>query len=309
MSYTYLPELEHDSEEWHAAREGSLGASEVAAVLGLSRWATPYTVWESKMGVRSNIPENLAYFGHKLEPVIAGWIEAKHPEVGPLAPSISVRSTEFPWLTATPDRMAGDIPVELKTSSQNMKGTWAEGVPDYYRIQSLVQQGILGAPFGWLAVLHGGNEPELHKVEFDAEAWDMITRITGEWWRGHVETRTPPPPSTVQEQSLLWPSTSGKATELSETAFEAFERRNVLLSDIKAMKAEADALEKVLGDYVQDAETLTYEGRSIATYKTQQGRETARVALLREKFPAIAEQVISRGKPFKVLRTIKGDKE
>lgn len=309
MNYTYLPELEHDSEEWHEARQGSLGASEVAAVLGLSRWATPYTVWESKMGVRSDIPENLAYFGHKLEPVIAGWIEAKHPEVGPLSPSISVRSTEFPWLTATPDRMAGDIPVELKTSSQNMKGTWAEGVPDYYRIQSLVQQGILGAPFGWLAVLHGGNEPELHKIEFDSEAWEMITRITGEWWREHVEARVAPPPSVRGEIAAVWPTAEGTSTTLSDLAFEVFEQRNVLLSDIKAMQEDADELELVLAKYVGDAETLEYGGRAVATWKTQQGRETARVALLREKFPAIAEQVISRGKPFKVLRTIKGDKE
>ena len=310
-AYERLPEFPQDSPKWHAARTQHLGASEVAAVLGLSKWQTPYSVWQTKMGVPNEIPENLAYFGHALEDPIAQWIRDKHPEVGPVWRGISVRSTKYPWLSATPDRTVRVgtggmvIPIELKTSSTYSKGDWDDGVPDYYKIQSIVQQGILGVDFGWLAVLHGGNDPELYRVPFDAGAWEQIVRITREFWDTYVVTKQPPPPTGLQEQFDRWPSTNDKTTELSEAAFEAFERRNVLLSDIKSMQGEADALQAVIGDYVEDADTLTYQGRKIATYKTQQGRKTVSVRDLEERFPEVAEEVVTRGKPFRVLRTVK----
>lgn len=306
-----LKEFEQDSPEWHAARMEHLGASEVAGVLGLSKWATPYSVWQTKMGHPNEIPENLAYFGHALEEPIAQWIKDKHPEVGEVWRGMSVRSTEFPWLSATPDRTVrintggNIIPIELKTSSVYSKDEWVDGVPDYYKIQSIVQQGVLGAPFGWLAVLHGGNDPELHRIPFDDAVWQQIVKITREFWTEYVETRKAPPPTGLREQFDVWPSEAGTTTELSDEAFEVFERRNVLLSDAKSLLDEADALQEALGAYVEAAETLTYEGRKVATYKTQAGRRSVPVKVLEELHPDVAAEVIVQGKPFKVLRIVK----
>lgn len=316
MSYELLPEHPQGSPAWHKAREAGLGASEVAAILGLSPWQTPLSVWRTKQGVPNEIPEDLAYFGHALEPVIAQWIRDKHPEVGLVSDGLSARSVDHPWLTATPDRIAyspldGDeppfdyVPVELKTSSAYSRSSWDDGVPDYYKIQSLVQQGILGADHGWLAVLHGGNSPELYRIDFDPAVWEQIVRITGDWWQTHIVEGVMPDPVSIAEQNELWPSQPGVESELSEQAFEVLERRNVLLSDIKAQKAEADALQLILGDYVKDAETLTYEGRKVATYKTQQGKAGIDTRRLKAEHPDIYEALSTRGAPFKVLRTVK----
>jgi len=309
VSYEILPEFPQDSPEWHEARRASLGASEVAAVLGLSPWQTPLSVYRSKMGVPNEIPEDLAFFGHELEAPIAKWISKKHPEVGLVSGARSVRSVEFSWLSATPDRMTygpdglapQPIPIELKTSSAYSKDAWRDGVPDYYRIQSIVQQGVIGAPYGWLAVLHGGNSPELHRIPFDPEVWEQIVRITGKWWEAHVVAKVPPEPVTLAEQAELWPTTAGKTIDLSETAFEAVERRTVLLADIQAQKAEADALQLAIGEFVQNAETLLYQGRPVATYKTHAGRRTVSVADAERDAPHLIQQ----GAPFKVLRIVK----
>lgn len=309
-----LPEYAQDSEEWHAARQERLGASEVAAVLGLSKWQTPLSVYHSKMGVPNQIPENLAYFGHALEEPIAQWIKDKHPEVGKVWRGMSVASVEYPWLSATPDRTVRVgtggmvIPIEIKTSSAYSVDEWVDGVPDYYKIQSIVQQGVLGAEFGWLAVLHGGNTPELYRVPFDPKVWQLIVDNTRVFWEQHVIPKIPPRPMTISEQSAVWPSRQGKETVLSDEAHEVFERRNVLLSDIRSMQAEADALQKALGDYVEDAEQLIYEGRTVATYKTQQGRKTVSVRDLEDRYPDVAEELVTRGAPFKVLRTVKEKK-
>jgi len=215
----------------------------------------------------------------------------------------SVRSVEYPWLTASPDRLILDteIPVELKTDDGFKRESWADAVPDYYRIQSIVQQGIQGAPFGWLAVLHGTKTAELIRIPFEPEVWEQIVRITGEWWEAHVVAQVPPEPVTLAEQAELWPTTAGKTIDLSETAFEALERRTVLLADIQAQKAEADALQLAIGEFVQDAETLLYEGHPVATYKTQAGRRTVSVADAEREAP----HLIKQGDPFKVLRIVK----
>lgn len=306
MTYTVLPELTVDSDEWHEARQSSLGASEVAAVLGLSKWQTPLSVYMAKQGVRNEIPENLAYFGRESEPMIAGWIMHTRPDLGMVGPGFSARSDDWPWLTVSPDRIISDsgkpIPVELKTSSAFSRSDWDNGVPLYYQVQVQAQIAVLDAPYGWLAVLHGGNDAELHRIERDDEFInDHLIPKTREFWERHVTAGVPPEPSTIAEQALAWPTDPGSSVELPEAAWEAFERRTVLLSDARAMTAEADALTKVIGDYAQTAETLTYQGEPIATLKTQAGRRTVAVADVEK----VAPELIKQGAPFKVLRAIK----
>lgn len=310
--YESLPEYAQDSPEWHEARRQGIGASEVAAILGLSAWQTPLDVYRAKMGVPNEIPENLAWFGHRLEPVIAAWVTEKHREVGGLSDGYSARSIQWPWLTASPDYVAlpddtdADVPVELKTSSAYSKDKWRDGVPLGYQAQVQTQLAVLGAPYGWLAVLHGGNDPELYRVERDDTfISDILVPRTKEFWEDHVLAHVPPEPSTLGEQALVWPTAPDSAVELSETAYEAFQRRNVLLSDIRAQQAEADELQKVLGSYVQTAETLTYDGRPVATYKTQRGRITLDHKALAAEHPDIAARYERRGQDYKVLRTVK----
>jgi putative phage-type endonuclease len=206
MTYTLLPDYPQDSPEWHEARRSSLGASEVAAVLGLtpSTWnASPRTVWLAKQGIPNQIDENLAYFGHALEPVVAGWVRDKHPEIGLVTNGISIRSNEYPWLTASPDRMIDKVgmlvPLEIKSSSAYSRDHWADGVPAYYQIQSIVQQGCLGVDHGYLAVLHGGTSPELYKIPFDPTVWEQVTRLTGDWFEKYVVGEVEPPPATMFE--------------------------------------------------------------------------------------------------------------
>jgi putative phage-type endonuclease len=304
VTYEILPEFVQDSDDWHRARMGGLGASEVAAVLGLSPWQTPLDVYRTKMGVPHEIPEDLSYFGHALEQPIADWVsEKKDLEVHP---GFAARSTQWDWLTASPDRMVyvNDdllVPLELKTSSAYSKDAWASGVPLHYQAQVQAQLAVLGAPYGWLAVLHGGNSPELFRLERDEVFIEQLVRLTGEWWERHVVAKVPPEPVTLAEQAELWSTEPDSEVELSDTAYEVLERRNVLLSDIRAQQAEADLLQAELGRYVEKAERLTYQGRTVATYKTQPGRRTVSVADVEK----VAPHLIKTGAPFKVLRTVK----
>lgn len=45
--------LKHNSPEWLAFRRKGIGASDAAAVLGLSKWTTNVELWEEKVGLLS----------------------------------------------------------------------------------------------------------------------------------------------------------------------------------------------------------------------------------------------------------------
>ena len=58
-------------QDWLAERRHSLGGSDMGAVLGLSRWRSPYTVWADKMGLLPDQEDSEAMrIGRDLEPYV-----------------------------------------------------------------------------------------------------------------------------------------------------------------------------------------------------------------------------------------------
>lgn len=313
-AYELLPTYVQDSDEWHELRAQTLGASDVAAVLGLSEWGTPLSVYMQKKGVRSEIPANLAYFGHALEPVIADWIEHEHPEVGTVLDGFSARSKKWPWLAATLDRSAVHydeevIPIELKTSSAFSRDKWEDGVPYVYQVQVQTQMAVVGAPYAWLAVLHGGNEPELYRIDRDDDFIDNhLIPKTRDFWEQHVLKDVPPEPTTLGEVAEVYPSESREVVG-SDLVLDAAEQRAVILSDMAALKEQADAFTLAIAQYMGTADTLIREdGTPVLTYRTQKGRRSVSVAALESKYPDIASELVQEGEPFKVMRMAGGRK-
>lgn len=308
LPYEVLPEHVQDSAAWHEARRDSIGASEVAAVMGLSPWQSPLDVWRSKMGVPHDIDEDLAYFGHALEPVVAGWITHKHRErVGFIGSGFTARSLQYPWLTASPDRIAssadGPIPVELKTAGAFTKKHWEEdGIPVQYQVQVQVQCLVLDAPYGWLAVLHGGNTPMLQRVERDDDFLALAVEATGRFWREHVLAQVPPEPISTEEAVSLWP---GDADETHVTdnpdvlaAWEEMGRQQALL--VEAERA-VEGIRLQLEIAMKDASSLVYRDAAsgqeqvLFTWKPVRGRSSIDPAALRRDHPDIAAQYTRTG--------------
>lgn len=313
MTYTILPEFEVDSPEWHEARRSSLGASEVAAVLGLSPWQTPLSVYRAKCGVRNEIPENLAYFGRALEPIIAQWLDDMHPEVGVTGDHPgSYRNPEFPWLTASPDRWAwnwpdtrGTIPVELKTSSAFGRDKWSGGVPLFYQAQVQAQIAVLDAPYGWLAVLHGGNEPELYRIERDDDFIDNhLIPKTRAFWEDHVLAQVPPEPTTTEEAVELWPGTDGVTVEGGPELLDLWDSYGLMQAEAVEVGERLDAIKLELQKAMQDAVALTHEGQELFTWKPRKGSARFDAAALKTAHPDIHAQYMRQGEPTRVFRRI-----
>ena len=63
-----------DRQAWLAERRNGVGGSDVAGILGLSPWASPYSVWASKVFGDVDDRDTLAMsFGRRAEQMIAPW--------------------------------------------------------------------------------------------------------------------------------------------------------------------------------------------------------------------------------------------
>lgn len=199
-----LGKFEPGSAEWHEVRKTHLGGSEIAAVLGLSPWTSPFSLWHMKAGLIPPTPDTPAMeWGRRLEPVVAAKFCDQHPDL-PALPAhfqgFSFAHPERRWQTASPDLRlcpltdadGGPTFVEIKTSAR--ADSWWDGVPVYYRTQVLWTMDVLGVDTAWLAVLIGGSDYREYPfvLDADAEADLAVMRSAGEEFMASLAENRPP---------------------------------------------------------------------------------------------------------------------
>lgn len=183
--------------EWDEARKGlCITATEIASVLGLSPWASRFTLWHKKAGLPSApfeaSPE--MRWGSRFEDDVAAEFAGRHPE-HPLLETGTWRHQERAWQRATPDRLWANSITEIKTAA-SPDGWGPDGsdeVPVHYRCQVLWQQDTLGlhAP-ARLAVLILPYDYREYVIEYD-ETDVKVMRAAAERFLDDVRNGNRPP--------------------------------------------------------------------------------------------------------------------
>jgi len=98
-------EFAANTPEWHELRKSGIGGSDVAAVVGVSKWTSAYALWAQKSGL---IPDDFSdseamEWGRLLEPVIRDKFADKHPEWNVIETDATFRSPKFPWMLGNVD--------------------------------------------------------------------------------------------------------------------------------------------------------------------------------------------------------------
>lgn len=156
MNARQVPDVEPGSAEWLTY----MSASKIAAVLGISPWGSPYSLWCQMAGLVEPEPQTTEQSrGHYLEPSIAAWLADQHPDRQLVAGGCWVNN-DRPWQLASPDGrlLADGQPPELAEYKTDADGSgWGEPgtdeVPLYYRAQVQWQMDTLGATRTRIAVL------------------------------------------------------------------------------------------------------------------------------------------------------------
>lgn len=202
-----------DIESWLAGRGNSIGASEVAAAIGMSPWQTPEELWEVKTGRKK--PKDLStnekvQFGQNAEGLIRDLYVLEHPiykcEYHPYRVYFQ---EETPFLTATLDGELFNVNegtfgiYEGKTAEVSKKAQWEKWngkVPDNYYIQLCQQLWCVGKEYTF-SVLNAklkklNGDSELRSYDFSREAMEediaWVVSEAKKFWRYVQEDKRPP---------------------------------------------------------------------------------------------------------------------
>jgi putative phage-type endonuclease len=187
------------NERWHELRRAGITASEIAVVMGLSPYDSPFNLYWSKVNDWRWGGNEYTSVGSHLEDAIAEWWATDHADLW-ARPAGLYAHPDRPWQLATPDRLLR-YPIrpsvfrlkallECKWVAQSWDGWGEEGtddIPVYYRCQGLWQADTLGVdevhfavlgPTGFRAYLVRRDEQgEADLVLMRAAALDMVRRI------------------------------------------------------------------------------------------------------------------------------------
>lgn len=260
MTLTYASTEIHSSDplRWLEVRATGIGASEIAAVLGLSRWGDAGTVYAAKIAPAEQLREEWLEWGHALEGVIAQRFASSRYAGGSAVVEDSaelsgwlLRSREHGWALATVDAWVHDIetgltvPLEIKTSRS--ADDWESGVPAYYAAQVQQQMLVTGAPCAYVACLVGGSRLLWDRVVRDEHAIRQIITAGAELWQRVVERR-PPPSEDHAAIARMYAADYQRQSEieLGEEELRLANEREDLLIDARAMKVRIDKIDAKL---------------------------------------------------------------
>lgn len=299
-------------------RHKYIGGSDIAKVMGLSRWGTPLSLWAEKTGkvVAKDLSNVEAVeLGQDLEEFVANKFTQRTGKAVRRSPKV-YQHPEYPYMVAHIDRLVTgtDELLECKTCSVFKADEWKdEEIPQEYILQVMWYLGITGRKVGHIAVLIGGQSFKSKPIEFDAELFADMVKAAKEFWQ-HVQDDTPPAIMPNDDETLkeMYGEHTDFMIELfpeDEKTAEAslnFEDKIAYLQEVKAhiksLQDEQKEIETFIKDIIKDnlgIKTPKY----VVTWKSQ-SKTSIDTTWLRESEPEIADKY-STTTSYRVMRISK----
>ena len=312
-------------EAWAAARRDptTLGASEVAAALGVHPHMEAWALWEIKRTQRE--PERAANAeavlqrGHRWEAAVLAEYEdasgcrvvAPSELLAPGAQLVTLARRDTPWLRESPDAFATDARtgelghVEAKTALYRdawspeqgvLIERWDDGcetlLPPHYAVQAYVQLAVTSLPWNDVCALvpHGGwLAVRWVRLLRDEDTQGQIVEAAEAWRARHLLGDEPPPVDGSRPCNRFLARAFQPRDARVATSDEAAKLRELaaVRAQRKALEARADVLANELVAAAEGAR-LMFSSDAGAPYGQPQasaGRTTVDVARLRKEFP------------------------
>lgn len=244
-------------EEWLEHRKKSIGGSDASAIIGMSKYSSPYTVWADKIGKLPPKEDNEAMrLGRDLEEYVAKrFTEATGKKVR--RENNILINPDYPFAHANVDRMiiGEDAGFEAKTTSAlNVKKFKNGEFPENYYCQCVHYLAVTGCKRWYLGVLVLGVEFKWFVIERDEDEIKALMKSETDFWQ-YVESNTPPmvdgTDSTSDTLRTIYPESNGESISLMayENDLKQFMTLSSLLDDIKEQKEEvANRIKAFMGD-------------------------------------------------------------
>lgn len=309
-----------DRSKWLRARRSGLGASEMAAILGLTgEWKTGLDVYLEKTSdaePEPGPPSEQAHFGNLLEPIVARDTVRRWPELGKLVPTPGLLAhPEQDWMLATIDyglapRGKRGAPVtallEVKTTSdRNYRHKWIDGVPPAgIQVQCQQQMAVTGAELTWVTcwVRDNAQLKDPFPVYRSESVIEQLIHYGGLWWRDYVQARVRPDPRFEDRHKLasLFPADDSAGAlivneELESALADLLDARR----RIKAAELDEERAKFKIQTAMRERTAIaTPDGDVLVTWKESTSRRLDQKALAADH-----PELVAKYKPAKTSRT------
>lgn len=281
------------TKEWHVARTKGVGASEAAAVCGLSQYETAFDVWARKTGRVANKESTpVMELGTYCEPFLFDHIHSTHP-ISHRSPGL-FRHKDHEIVLASPDAILEDgRGLETKVTSDLNKdiGDEPDALPGSWILQAQQQIAVCDLPavvFAVAVLPHGIRDFLLESVgatdaarviaksiengSVPVRTWtidrhqkliDGMIRTELKFWQ-HVETDTPPEIDLNHARACegvkaaYRNAVEGKEVDLGDELHSLWQQRQHHKAVIKDAEAEVKKIDAQIYLSMQDAAVGTF---------------------------------------------------
>jgi predicted phage-related endonuclease len=146
-----------------------------------------------------------------------------------------------------------------------------------------------------LAVLLGNSDFRIYTIERDLELEGLILSHASSFWHEHVLGRTPPKPINSKDAAVLFPKESpALSVEADPHLIKSIDKYQAACEKVQTLSDECERLKLEIMNYMGHAEKLTYQGKTIATWKCAKSSSRIDTKALAKAHPEIAANFSSK---------------
>jgi predicted phage-related endonuclease len=234
--------------------------------------------------------------GHVMQPVIGRLVQDRL-KVELKDADYSMTHPREPWLRSHFDFISADgtVLVEAKNygSHQSKKFDEDAGImPDADRIQCIHEATVHGVSTVYLAVLLGGQELKVIKVDVTPDMMLEHVQWCAKWW-GFVASDTQPDPETVEQCKMSWP-VSESLYALANADLETYCGQLALASrQRKDLEDYEDSLKLKIMKFMGSRDVLaTMDGNVLATWKSAKSSQKFDAKAFQNAYPQMYDQFV-----------------
>lgn len=289
-------------------RRQYIGASDIAAIMGLDSYKTPLDLYNQKRGlVESFTGNNHTERGTKLEAVAAA-------EYSELTGINLRRKTEafvhpdYPFIVGHIDRIVTgtDRIAEIKCPSvAAFRKLTREGLPKNWIIQAQVYLGLSGRKnLTWIIFCADLWEIASFDIEFDAVIYAAAIDAAAKFWFENVQAEVPPVADKEESEAIELAKIGGELTVRDDPAFaEAVNRWREAIELEKEVSELKETARIALLESFENEHGRYYGNGATVHYTETKGRVTFDKKLLAATHPELDLSKFEKtGKPSNSLR-------
>jgi len=299
-----------NNQDFTRERSKYLGGSDIGAILGLSKYRSAVDVWLEKTG--KNVIEKNSLpmrFGQFAEDFVAreyalstGCKLAIHED--------AIIHPQYAYMHGHIDRFVldQDLPLfgndgqihatrvlECKTANPFTLSDWGDvgtdQVPMSYLVQCVWYMMLTKIDRTDLAVLFGNADFRIYEISRDFELEQMIAERAINFWENHVIKDVPPPAVCESDyKSLFSQSTQSKSVEALPDTSELIKQLTAFNRQIEQYETQISDIKQNIMAQMEDAEILTWNGQTLATWKAPKPSLRLDSKRLIEERPELAHQ-------------------